>query len=408
VDCGYKIPSRKGRRTTGERESSQPITNVPSSSSTNTHDETTKHLSSQQVLDMYYGLMCGFAPLKAIERIDLEHYLANAETEPSQDLNAMMFSIRALCEQRVGMMETAEESMELARKALAPIFFENMNYYVISTFVFLALYESGCGRLKTTRYYLTFVKNYIEEFSKETAPEKYEELRKLRRVLGVVELSTASDNDILSDLKRWPSSFEKYIGMPLPDELYQLLSQDVTPHNYKAFLKFVEVMGQLAQNLIKLTDAEVRLHDFIFPLFMNGLRLEVLKKSGNEQLLMEECATMITNSTEHELFPFCPPIVVAFVASAARVHLGIVKAIERGERRNPERCLLTTHDGETIPITVDYYTILQKDQRALNVLNKKYKKVALFHGDLLEEMTTIVHQRLLNQLGELQGVLRLH
>jgi len=366
------------------------------------------HLNTQQVLDMYYRVICMYPSLKAIERSDLEYHLNNGMV--NHELSTMLFAIRTLCEQRIGMMDAAEESMVMARDGLASIFFES-SVFVVYTYIYLCIYESGCGRYALARYYFTFVKIYIREGMAEKREEKYEELRKLKRACGLLEM--VSNDSLLMDFKQWPATFENIVGFSLPQELVQLLNMDIDITNYKSFFKVIDVIASYSDNGWETaSEFELKIHNLLLPFFVKGLKLEVMKKCGNNPALNDErelLAFLQTNTTQDELFPIlCTAPLTSFVVTTAQIHLDIVKSIERGERVNPSSILLQTSDGLTIPLLIDYYDILQKDQRALQSLSKKYKKVELFHSSLLKELSNIVHIRLVHQLDELQNGIVLH
>ena len=44
-------------------------------------------------------------------------------------------------------------------------------------------------------------------------------------------------------------------------------------------------------------------------------------------------------------------------------------------------------------ITVDYFSILQKDLRALQVLAKRYKRLTLYHSQMMDEMEQIIRRK---------------
>ena len=412
VECSYKTPGRLGRTPRHRKETIvKPVATSSSSSSESIEEEAPhvgiKHLGTSQVLDMFYEILCCFPDIVPISRPELEQYLnglQKGEHSPSHELNSLLFSIRALCEQREGMHEAAEESVALTLSALSPIFDNITSFRTVSSYIYLSMYESGCGRMKSARHYLTFVKFYMQELEQENNEEKYGELRELRRVFGMLELHCTFGENILVEFKLWPSAFEKYVGMPLPNELKELLSQDIDQNNYKSFLKIVDLIAQFSSVCShSQSEFQLKVHEFSFPIVLNGLRLEVLKKSGQEQAQAERCAMFITNCTEHELFSLCPPLLIIFMVSAATLHLEIIKSIERGERINPVRMLTYNPEGEATSVFIDYYSVIQKDQRALQLMNSKFKKVELFHGELLRELTNIVHERLRDQLNVLKG-----
>jgi len=125
-----------------------------------------------------------------------------------------------------------------------------------------------------------------------------------------------------------------------------------------------------------------------YSIILNGLRVGVLTKAGYGKDLIEESSLKITYASESPFFPFLPVVVVPHVALASRVHLQIVKKIEKGSRQNNQRGF--TSSGITGP--VNYFEILSKDYRALHVLSKRFKRVSVFYGSLLQEIGEILQR----------------
>ena len=415
IECGYNKPIRKGRKVATQNLRRSPEQGVVTTFTAfgdqeypnhESPTETTKHLTQQHVLDMYYDALACFTNVKAIERTELESYLNHLDSDLSYYLNSLYFSIRALCEQRCGMMDAAEESMLFSRTALGNVFYDHSNFFVVCTYCYLSLYESGCGRLKSARFYMELVKFYYSELVKENRPEKVEEMRNLNRMLSAVEMNCQHDHGILASLKKWPESFERLVGVPLPEEWRQVLTQDITLFNYKSVLNIIDMLAQLGHQLKGIhgySEQVLKLHDMTFPLILNGLRIEILELVNCDAEIKEECALSVTRQTENELFSYAPSGVVPFVVAAAKVHLNIVKSIEKDERMHPTSCFVRSSTNDYVPILVDYFDILQKDLKALQVLSKRYKKVTLFHSELLDDITTTLHRRLLaNHLDQQQ------
>ncbi|EFC40981.1 hypothetical protein NAEGRDRAFT_80888 [Naegleria gruberi] len=371
-----------------------------------------KHLDKRKVLDLYFNIFGNGMPV--IERKDFEGYLSSKSNNSKDDdeeiitegndimpnkkeVYAMFLAIKAICEQRTGLSDLAEETMKKAREALSKFFDEHSNFYVSCCYAFMCIYESGCGRLKTAKYYLQSVNFYLDELSEEEQQNLTIYQKNLKKIRSFCKVCSSNDSGVLSLLKDWPNVFEKTLGIQIPTEWRTLLEQDLTPNNYSTMIKVVETLLHIVRMHLTKTGSErnLKIFDMGSTIVFHGIRLGILSAVNRGKELIEESALKITFGTENELFLFVPPPIVAHVAAAAKVHLHIVKSIEAGERQNPEVMMVpTVNYGEEPRVgTVDYYEILAKDLRALNILSKRYKKVSLFHKTLMQEMEEIINRK---------------
>ena len=381
--CEYMTPKRrqypKRIRNSNVSENSRNSSQVEEEQ----HEAPIVHLTLQQVLDIYVNVLYGMFSLMAVPPNDLEQYFTEMQVGMplSHDVNALIYSIRALCEQMKGMLDAANESVKLALSELAHTF-HVLNRNTVPTYSYLSFYESGFGRLKNARFYLTFGKAYVQELE-ENPDENYDKLRVAKRGIAIWELNCSGDN--ILDFKRWPESFEKNVGVPLPPELSDLFHREIDASNYQVFLQVAELLPQLSLNdpLLKIHVESRRSQEFWFSVVIHGFRLQILKQCGCESELAEKTALILTDCFENEYFCWCTPLTLSVVICVAQYHLELVKSIERGEKI-------------AFQTSVNYYTVLQKDLHALQSLNNKLKRVELFHGDLLKEMSEVIQHKKIN------------
>ncbi|KAG2385726.1 hypothetical protein C9374_003541 [Naegleria lovaniensis] len=380
-----------------------------------TRNQPEKHLDKRKVLDIYYNVFTEH--MIVIERKEFESYLSTRTSSNSardedeeiitnfnetevmpnkKEVYVLFLCIKAVCEQRVGLVDLAEETGKKARDALSKIFDEHSNFYVACAFAYLSIYEAGCGRLKTAKYYLNSLNFYFDELSQEEEEHMTLHQKNLKRLRSFANICAKNDQGVLQLLKEWPGVYEKLLGITLPTEWKTLLAQDLTINNYMAVINVVESLLKVVRlHIIKSgTVKNLKIYDMGQVFVSNGIKIGILSAVNRGKELIEECALKITLATELELFVFVPPPIVAHCAAAAKVHLHIVKAIENGERQNPEIGMVpSVSGGEPTLGTIDYYEILSKDLRALNILSKRYKKVSLFHKSLMNEMEDIIQRK---------------
>ena len=401
VECEYSKPSRKGRKidpqyitlknkenllTPEELLGSSPITNTPATIHPSSLErlEQHAHLNCQQVLDMYYYALCMFPQVCAIERPELEHHAQTFDLD--NPIFILYITIRSLAEQMCAMPESAEESMCVARNAVGNMFFDHSNMYVAVSYMYLSLYESGCGRLINARFYKEFVKFHINQH----ANEKY--LKPFRKMFILTDMSTDDDDNLLSGIARWPFTF-KITNFPAPEQTLRVLTQEVNSSNFVSIMKIIDMVVDTVRNMDKntLETRSLTLQDITVTTYFNGLKMAILKKVCLNQPEIEKLALAITSTTEHELFSFAPTVLVPIVAEATKIHLSIVQSIMAGKRMNPSRCLIDVSTGGQVSILVDYFDILRKDLSALQVLSNKFSRVKLFHSSLMNQVENILN-----------------
>ena len=81
-------------------------------------------------------------------------------------------------------------------------------------------------------------------------------------------------------------------------------------------------------------------------------------------------------------------VIISPIADISQFHLNICKEIEQGKK--PRKSTVKTSSGQVL--TFDYFNLLEKDLRAMEMLNKRYKRVSMFHGEMISEMRDIINR----------------
>jgi len=175
-----------------------------------------------------------------LERIEFENKLSKEQVD--EEYLALFYAIRTLCEQRMEMVDAAEESMELSKSALGKIYYDHTNAFVVFSYAYLSVYEAGCGRLQDAKLCMSIVVKYIDEMKGRS--DKANNVLLLRKLFGMVTMSCV-DQDVLSHFKMWPITFEKFFGTQLPQDWNNVLQQEVTESNYKCFMNITNIIEKL-------------------------------------------------------------------------------------------------------------------------------------------------------------------
>ena len=404
IQCEYRNPGKKGRipldpeakkfklfllQQTNQQETNQ-YKPYPIGGSETSSEQ--KHLDRTKVLDLFYNIFGLTNPV--IERKQFEQLLSDGK----DDVKTMYLAIRAMCEQHVGLNELAEDSIKQTRSRLTSSFDQYSNFYIVCAYLFMSLYESGCGRMKTARFYIRSVDFYFEEMSIEESMALTTYQINLRKLLAMAQV-WIGNGDHLAMLKEWSLLLEKH-GIQVPTECRTLLEQDVSIENYIAILKTVELLVELSYQKYQSSSPKSEKFFDLFklaqPIIISSFRIAILSHVNRSRNIVESNALRVTQSTQHELFNMMPPVVVSHIVLASRVHLDICRSIQRGERENPVlmEVPITSIFGDnatTLELT-DYFQVLEKDFRALRILSIRFKKVSLLYGDLMEEIEQVLYE----------------
>ncbi|EFC42063.1 predicted protein [Naegleria gruberi] len=337
----------------------------------------------RKYLDIYEEMM---SEIWVINPKELETYLLSKDDSlPNcKEVKAMFMAIKAQIEQETLASPTADESARKARDALSKIFDEHSNFYVASAYAYLACYEIGCGKLKTARFYLKFVEFYLDENPiDDLKATKYQiNLKKFKQVLTC---EAKSENTAMGMLKDWHEIAEKHIGVKFPKEWSMILDQKLTESTYVIFIQMLDAVISICKGMMMKNQRVSGTLNDIAEIVGNGLKIRIYTEMNRGKDKIEECALKITTTTESGQLSFSPSFLIAPIAAACKIHLQIVKLIEKGDRKN---CDVSSPLG-----AIDYYQVLSKDLRALQILSKRYKGVQLFHHNMIKEIETIIERK---------------
>ncbi|KAG2386062.1 hypothetical protein C9374_003211 [Naegleria lovaniensis] len=364
---------------------------------------TEKHLDKRKVLDLYFTLNSE----RLIERQELERYLSsragsklkdseedleNTElaVDNKKEVFTMFLAMKAYYEQQMG-LEGAEETFKKAHEALSKMFNKHSNFYVACTYAFMAGYESACGRLKMAKFYLHFLNFYFDEMSDEEKQNLSIYQKNLKKHQQFITLGCKNDSSIMTLIRDWLEVYETFLGISFPTEWKTFVTQHLNIHNYLLIIKIIESMEQLGRIHVSKSGDGTMLTIFndAATFVVNGIKIGILSAVGCGRDMIEESAFKITQGTESNFFNLLPPFIVPHLVAATKVHMHIVKSIERGERNMTS----SPNNGNSTLTSIDYYDILSKDLRGLRLLGKRFKKVVLQNKKLLDEVEEILQRK---------------
>ncbi|KAG2375013.1 hypothetical protein C9374_010387 [Naegleria lovaniensis] len=383
-------------------------------------DEETGHLNKRNVIEFYYEFASDGCPCIAREEFEkflfsspsLSSFDSSNSSNSSEELNdsnsvereawlAIFLSIRALCECRYGLTELAEKSAQKAKNLLSKMFDQFNNYHVAVVYGNLATYEAWCGRFENAKFYVQILSYCVNSLFPDAT--KREQMNIYERNLESVVFyfnRIISDNfekmGIQQVVQRIPEVFSFFTGKQCPSNWLKLLQQEITSENCFEIWSVIQVIIEdLKQAVIANVNSPSTkqiipacygyrkeyssMIEPVFTLFSHSVKISILAKSSSPLVrgVIEKCALEITQITEHEAFPLFPVEVVACVIAASQIHIQIVKM------------LLQQDSADFMYNGNNYFEILQKDLRGIDILRKRYKILSKF-SNLIGEIEDCV------------------
>ncbi|KAG2370891.1 hypothetical protein C9374_013766 [Naegleria lovaniensis] len=402
VECTYRTPKRNTSQPQ-QKKKKKKKNRSKSSSNLTPYMPVIPNRAKSKIVDIYFTCLAADFPL--FSRDELEYYLDEQKCPPGtpnkREVEVLFTVIRALVEQRCGTIEDAARAMLEARHALSTVFCHHSNFYVATAFCYMSFVESLNHDLKTAKFFLQCCEFYLESLANENALDDRAQL--LKRAHAYAKISTCNNrisNDysgnVMDMIKQIPQMYTLSTGQSLPPEFHDLVSQEITEHNYQEMLDVIDTLTKLmyAQSNMLTKTANSKPFskiDLVYLFISNGLKIAILTKAGQRKDLIEECALRVTYTTYTDLYPFCSIDMISYVALAARVHLHIVRAIEAGQR-SAYNTGITSLDGSMIG-QIDYYEILAHDLRGINLLKRHLKNPSAYYDGLVNEITQILHKK---------------
>ncbi|KAL9646143.1 hypothetical protein ABK040_008020 [Willaertia magna] len=376
ISCCYKTPKRTRKAKTNNNE-----------------NETQKHLTKRNVIDIYYSVICEGCP--CIERQELENYIfpTNDNLPNRKEIETLFYSIQSLCEQRLGLLEVAEESSKKAKKGLSKRFDQIENYYIAATFTMLAIYEFGNNNINLSRYYLNAT-NFYFELKEGKELNKYESGLKttitLFKITHLTSVGITDDSLMQQSAKGLTEVFNCVTGKTIHPQVLEVLFKTIAQldeSNVKSFVESIDLFGQEVHKIMLEKIKESRTKDvfegidhLMHNLISNSWKIIAFSQVGTENDLIEESAAKITELTENELFPYLSFAVIPFIMISSKIHLKLCK-IAIVENNGPKLCKFSG---------LDYFELLKKDLRAINIFANKFKRVYVVYGPIIKEMEEVL------------------
>ncbi|EFC38929.1 predicted protein [Naegleria gruberi] len=251
-------------------------------------------------------------------------------------------------------------------------------------------------------YYLAKVNYYFNSQKEKPSPNKYFHLLEFHSSV-VASRFNEEANTFQSLMKGMSSMFYHYSNRKIEDTLLPgtweyCMNTKLCQQNYILFKQVSEfIFKNLAHFKLHTMKTLTDCHSEGF--FKSQRLLALFVAEGYTILFMkqipeisysvlEEACLKVTLLTENEVFPFVLLAAIYIIVEAAQFHLEACKQIERGLK--PRKATVFTSAGKVI--TFDYFSILEKDLRALHVLGQRYRRVSASHSDLMLEISQILER----------------
>ena len=327
------------------------------------------------MIDSYYELVALGYPL--IEREELEKYMLEQDAlNEHQEMLAFIYSLQAICQQRFGYSDLAYENISKATQIMRHYYDDFSNYYIAATCSNVSYFFIGEGDSQKARFYNHFVDFYL----KEAGPLMTEVQKNLYWIKLLVDYMA-----------------NEHFPFLLPDEILhfvrQVIEEEIPPEWELAIRDFhnsnkdnIEERIQIYNIISKKSERRrvtSRAGDVIYDIVNasmavgTGISLYSYVDSIHFRQKIFNLVVSMTNITENEYFSFSPPAVVTYLVVSVKVLLEMEKVVETGE-------LITNG--------IDYYVLVAKNYRALNLLSKRYRIINRVYSDIVQQLEMVLQK----------------
>ena len=348
-----------------------------------------------QIVDMYFDIIslgCPIIQRSVMMDIISKNPLMNSNAPEEV---ALMYAIQANCYQRLGRKIEGRTAFNTSRKYLSQVFDLLDNFAIAGTFMYLSSFCMGEAEFNQSRYYLSSVQFFVAQNKQRLKDNIHfihlcktfmylqllleeeealdilsEEMKNSEQALHTNVVTTEKLTLQVYHFKKMIDFF-MFITQNISDGQCgssSNLSPSVPPPQFSSTME-----EQLIQNHIQMiysipsqfnrsrSEASGTIRQvtkLMYLLMIDGIRLGILTKSQTQSDdVLIETANRIADFTTISYFSYLPPHVHTTVMNAARIHLSLIKQIQRGER---------------ISNGVDYYEYLRKEQRALTLMAERF------------------------------------
>ncbi|EFC37986.1 predicted protein [Naegleria gruberi] len=425
VDCVYKTPQKRGKG--AELYAQNPSKKKKKSSESISLPSTEIQLEKKGVLtgitmtDVYFTFVCGIHPM--IEKEKLKYFVNNClyqfENKSTGEeliledniwiksigemkcLYALYLALMSVSSQIVADLETVDKCLRKAEieVALLSIDYSTEFYWAVACHYINVAYI-GDGDQYKSRYYLSKVNFYLENHSENSNPF----YRVLYTHSGVISSRFRNETFSLQTLLNGTKNMFEYFtnrkveDVFLPGTWEYMMNTKISQQNYLLFKQvsdyIFKVIGEHKfQAQRSLTDCHSTEYFKIQRLFTcmltEGFSFMFMKQIPEISFnVMEEIALKITLMTENEMFPFLVLGTINIVVETTEFHLGICKKIDLGLKPK----LGTVRTSPSKSVTFDYFSILEKDLRALKILAARYRRVMKLYPNLISDITELIER----------------
>lgn len=309
------------------------------------------------------------------------HLVENLD-EAGNDFKAVLFSLQAWRELRLGSREYSDICFQHAKLLLAPYMDCFSNNFAAMTLLNLSFVCQGRRKYREQSMYLDIVRYFVhdvieQESRNNTVTPEMKNLIKWDTNLrsGLEFLLAAEKNGPISIVHYFPNLIKTCLGFDIRNMGFLEMSMDKSKINdvfnvLDAILRpftqkmFCPVQDQPQHPAAQLTSTFI-------DILHNGLKLALLVTIDNSQIdEIWNLSTIVTKSAKSPLFPFLPLFVVPFVDLAISEHARLAPIYLRNSL-DIEKAIILMEDMEVISSLNskldrldDYYQNLQKKVQA--------------------------------------------
>ncbi|KAL9647808.1 hypothetical protein ABK040_001334 [Willaertia magna] len=333
-----------------------------------------------RTVDAYFDIVVlGGNPI--VNREEMQRIVFEDFNSLDTRIKALLFSVQAVTDQRIGQAKAAEICFKEAKHYIAKQFDSINDFFVRATYGLLGLYAAGDGYDITNNFYLNSLKYYFESNNVQQENISTAEIT-VQELYG--KASVCSRFKDINDLGSLWDGFKDFLllrdGVNIPSGIENALKVGLNMETLPLFLQLSQLMKryyittQLETNHFNIIST---MRDIIFD-SVNIAMFMVVGYEGKENNILVDS---VIEATTREYFVYCPVMIVHFIAMIAQY---LIKCFDNIKSR--------LEGGELTPQDGQYFVRVSKLLRAFKLMRERYNRVEKFYGEIyhrLEEIHTL-------------------
>ncbi|KAL9651361.1 hypothetical protein ABK040_001312 [Willaertia magna] len=312
---------------------------------------------------------------------EMRHIIFEDFSNLDPRLKAVLFSIQAVTDQRMGQTQTAEICFKEAKQYLRTEFDAMNDFFVRASYGLLGLYAAGEGDDLHGNFFLHSLKYFHENLlNTENMTEGDQVVREL-----YCKASICSRFKDVEDLSSLWNGLKEFVlmkgGVQIPNEFDEALKSGLTMETLPIILRLNQVLKQycaMDNSVNPFTNEQHQIVHVIKDIVFDAVNIAVFMATGFDGKEVDVLVDSVIEATTRDFFIYCPVAIVHFVSMVANF---VVKRFNSVQSR-----LIC---GEITPKDLHYFQQVSKLLRAYKVMSDRYKRVEKMYSVIIRKLEAI-------------------